>query len=1001
MSGSTIGGFAGAAIGFFFGGPVGAQWGFMLGSVVGGYVDPQKIEGPRLTDAQTQTSNEGVPRPIVYGTAAVAGNIIQCGPLVEHKESARAGKGGPVQTTYTYTRTVAIRICEAAPLGGDMKLRRVWKDDKLVFDATGAGHIDSDSAVFASILTFYSGAEDQLPDPSLEALPTEYGGGVGNVPSYRGSCYAVLTDLDCTDRQGAVPQFRWEVSSTAVETQEVCYPADWIVGGGRTSTQAAIAISADAVSFTTINESFSCFYPVWHGNEILMGTSASARFSADNGLTFSSTTGISGSASTTGAAYCEGTWLVAKDENKVYHSIDGINFTGVSIVGTGGIYSGPIAVMGSRIMVAGDSSAYSDDGGATWTTSASYVFDDGRHTATDMDSDGTKFIAATDGNAAPWNHNIFKNTTGNTWEPVATPFTSTVAVQAIAFDAADGRWGAFCGNDFAYSANGDDWMLVANALPSGVSVDWQALAGYGGTWVAGGADGEIYSSLDGGLTWAVRSSGLDYIAAGVAHNGEPMQGIEFPDAPGFFVTTDGVISQGCTPASFSAGTVPLSQIVADLCSRGGIEADQIDVSALAGIEVRGYPIGRQSSPADSIKPLQDVFDFDFPEWGNSGDSTTKLRAVLRGGSIKTTITDDDIVDNDQDDDGTRAQQVEFPRKVTLTFSDPDANYEPASQVAERTTENIKAVGETQISTNVVLNRTEGAQAVEKLLKRLWEESLGRITRELPEEFSQYTPSDPVSYMGKRWRIEKAERADGTNRWDMVRDRASSATSTATGSPVQTPTIPVSTIRGPTVSAFMNLPSLRSADNVPGMYVAVQGLLPGWAGADIYLSADGGATEQKVATILTPSVMGELATACDADGADSSGLLEVQVYTGGALDSITEEQMAARMNGFALITDDVSEIGQSQNATENSTERLYDLTNVLRGQLGTTAASHSAGDRFVLLDGNVVFVPLDAALSGQTLIFRAVSIGTAPANNSTVSIVFDPPVFIRDGGVVTP
>src|SRR5690606_2088541 len=61
----------------------------------------------------------------------------------------------------------------------------------------------------------YTGAEDQLPDPSLESLPEEYGGGVGETPAYPGTCYVVLKDLECAG--GRVPQFRWEVASDAEE----------------------------------------------------------------------------------------------------------------------------------------------------------------------------------------------------------------------------------------------------------------------------------------------------------------------------------------------------------------------------------------------------------------------------------------------------------------------------------------------------------------------------------------------------------------------------------------------------------------------------------------------------------------------------------------------------------------------------------------------------------------------------------------------------------------
>ena len=99
---------AGAAVGFVVSGgnPAGAQVGWAIGGIVGGIVDPDKIYGPKLQDARTQTARDGVPIPIVYGTAAVSGSIIWAGPLVE-TENEDNGKGGPVSVTYTYQRSYA------------------------------------------------------------------------------------------------------------------------------------------------------------------------------------------------------------------------------------------------------------------------------------------------------------------------------------------------------------------------------------------------------------------------------------------------------------------------------------------------------------------------------------------------------------------------------------------------------------------------------------------------------------------------------------------------------------------------------------------------------------------------------------------------------------------------------------------------------------------------------------------------------------------------------
>jgi hypothetical protein len=52
---------------------------------------------------------------------------------------------------------------------------------------------------------------------------------------------------------------------------------------------------------------------------------------------------------------------------------------------------------------------------------------------------------------------------------------------------------------------------------------------------------------------------------------------------------------------------------------------------------------------------------------------------------------------------------------------------------------------------------------------------------------------------------------------------------------------------------------------------------------------------------------------------------------------------------------------------------------------------------VLLDANVVFVPIDSAFAGTTLVFKASAIGTSSDAATEVSVVYEPPTFVIDGG----
>lgn len=210
---------AGAAIGFVLGGPVGAQIGWTIGSVVGNAVDPQVIRGPSVGDLTAQTSQEGVPRPMVWALSPpMGGNIIATSEPRIVRETERQGKWGPKFETETIFRTYAIGVCEG-PITGFI---RVWRNGKLEYDADdpefnedriitvpgfGTINLGSRNSRFLETARLFTGAWDQLPSPDLEAIF-----GVGSTPAHRGTAYMVMADEDLTDMRGAIPQFTFQVS---------------------------------------------------------------------------------------------------------------------------------------------------------------------------------------------------------------------------------------------------------------------------------------------------------------------------------------------------------------------------------------------------------------------------------------------------------------------------------------------------------------------------------------------------------------------------------------------------------------------------------------------------------------------------------------------------------------------------------------------------------------------------------------------------------------------
>lgn len=982
MSGSTIGGVLGAAIGYWVsGGDTRAtQAGWMIGSAVGGYVDPDVIPGQRLNDAQTQTVAEGAPRPIVYGTAVVAGNCIMAGPLVEHENKDRVGKGGSqVQQSFTYTRTYAIRVCEG-PTGN---ISRIWRDDKLVYDvrdpaqwpdqATAIRNMAGDTAKFATGISIYNGDETQLPDPSLESLPAANGGGVGEVNAYRGTCYVVFTDDDLTDRQGALPQYRFEVSCCGTATTSQA-DVPWVHG----TTGSLQTVYATAIEKLTA---------------IAAGDNDNLRITHDGGRTWDAIdyitpTGWSGSDTLVAVWHDDeisnetGTWYIAKS-NKIAVSYDnGGLFTeyltpqhdlqGRVFRAAGADWAGAAATTNTIIfqpLVDGPSDidlgvdygnvlAIGDIGGGIIVSTddgyivrgvagGAVVYHDSSHQVTQFADSGTVVIAACVGGY------LRSTDAGATWT-----FHGVGTVDGVVY--ARGRFYFLSSTSISIS---DDGLTLT-------TVDTYFSLNPGGSFIT--TDGySILAVTQFGDTASLPSAYL------------------LPDlASGWHIDELGNVV-GDTNTSVDRCVAQLDETVLDICERVGLTAAQVDVSALVGVEVRGFVIGQQMPAADALRSLQQYYFFDLPEWGDYTDTSTKLRAILRGSASVFAITDDDLVQSDDDED-TRAQVVEFPRKLNLVTSDVDSDYNPTKQTAERRTDNIKAVGEASFTLPIVTIRTEAAPKADIMLKVAWEEALGRTQFILPAEFSRLTPSDCFTKGSKRWRAEKCEYGDGTVSVEAVRDRVSAYTSNASPSDAPAPSDPPSSLRGPTEFVAFNSPALRTSESTTGMQIGVCGRLDGWIGCDLYLSVDGGLSEQLVATYLTETTMGSLTSACDSGTTD---LIAVKVVHNHELDSVTAGQIALRANSFAIITNGTAEIFQAQTATETAVpvmvdETPYDLTDLTRGGLGTTPAVHVRGDRFVALDG-LHFLQLNASLAGRTLIFRPVSRGTALANNQTYSVVFAP------------
>jgi hypothetical protein len=193
---------AGMALGGSIGGSVlglsSAVIGRAAGAMLGRAIDERllgagsaPVEHGRIDRFRLTGASEGAAVARVHGAVRVGGQVIWATRFLESSQSQGGGKGAPQPqvTTFSYTVSLAIALCEGAITG----IGRIWADGT---------EIPRDDLQ----LSVYPGTEGQLPDPRMEAVE-----GPGRVPAYRGLAYVVIEDLPLGRFGNRVPQFSFEV----------------------------------------------------------------------------------------------------------------------------------------------------------------------------------------------------------------------------------------------------------------------------------------------------------------------------------------------------------------------------------------------------------------------------------------------------------------------------------------------------------------------------------------------------------------------------------------------------------------------------------------------------------------------------------------------------------------------------------------------------------------------------------------------------------------------
>ena len=158
---------AGAAFGGYMGGTVlglsSVVAGRFVGALAGRAIDQrllgqgaEPVETGRVERLRLMGAGEGDPLARVHGRVRIAGQVIWATRFEEVvTQTGGGGKGAPqpVVRRYSYRVSLAIALCEGEISG----IGRIWAD--------GAEIATADLS-----MQVYTGSDDQLPDPKMEAV---------------------------------------------------------------------------------------------------------------------------------------------------------------------------------------------------------------------------------------------------------------------------------------------------------------------------------------------------------------------------------------------------------------------------------------------------------------------------------------------------------------------------------------------------------------------------------------------------------------------------------------------------------------------------------------------------------------------------------------------------------------------------------------------------------------------------------------------------------------
>lgn len=407
----------------------------------------------------------------------------------------------------------------------------------------------------------------------------------------------------------------------------------------------------------------------------------------------------------------------------------------------------------------------------------------------------------------------------------------------------------------------------------------------------------------------------------------------------------------------------LARIIIELCGRVGITQEQLDVSDLWNIEVGGYLVASQQTPANIISQLQGIYPFDVCEYDG------KVHFVGRGHPpvAHLTVLDDfaEVAEGEDALDITEVQEVELLRRLTFHFKDETQGLGDNMANAERRATTINAEGDQQVEAPITMSPDEAKNVVESGINSQWAERI-RYKFRLTKRHSFLTVGDVITVLDLRgdthqirltkilWEGHTAEtEAINDAPWAYNQDWLARPSPGGGGSGDGGTDVPID----PEIYV-MSLPSWDNNDEL-GFYVAARDL--GLRGAEVEMMVDGQVPNTYLGVLSSRATVGTLLhDVLPEVSAEYLSDEPITIAVVGDTSGLTalEYDVLLQYNHLAAIQYDDGTWGIFQ--FEDGTLQVdgtYRLTNIFHGRFNTTPKLASEGNVIVLLDDDVEFMEI--------------------------------------------